>query len=104
MEKKKRKKKSSNVWVYQIKVDEIIRYVGISNNIKLRTSQHNRGIRRGDKKLFYDFCRECGITTVELIPLIECKDRTTAKRWEMYMILDDWSKNRELKQVIPGIR
>lgn len=98
------RKKPSSVWVYQIEILGIIRYIGISNNIKLRTSQHNRGIRKCDKKLFYDYCREYGITSVELTPIIECKDRTTAKRWEMYMILDDWSKNRELKQVIPGIR
>lgn len=106
MEKKKKRKKlqKSNIWVYKIEIDGITRYIGITNNVKRRQSQHNTGLKGDDRKELYCFLREQGIYQIELIPIIECEDRTTAKRLEMHMILSDWVGNRELKQSVPGIR
>ncbi len=100
---KKKKKPSGKTWVYQVEILGIVRYIGITNCLKRRETEHNSGLKKGDDKMFYTYLRSEGIETIELIPIIECKDRVTAKRWEMYYILEDWTCANALKQNIPCI-
>lgn len=95
--------KVSKNTLYKIEIDGVVRYWGITNDLKRRQNQHNRGIRTGIKKELYDWLRENSIDEVELIPHAEYKNRVEAKRNEMYLILTDWLGPKLLKQKIPSI-
>jgi hypothetical protein len=55
-----KKKKKSEYTVYQIVIDGTVRYIGRTNNIKRRTSDHNRMLDNGTSKQLYDFLRSIG--------------------------------------------
>jgi predicted GIY-YIG superfamily endonuclease len=99
---KKRTKKMYNV--YCIIYEGQIIYVGMTDNIKRRTSQHNRMLRmQPESKELYKFLHEKGTTEIILIPINTFESRTDAKRLEAYLILDDYFGDRLLKQKVPNI-
>jgi len=106
--------------VYEIKSDNKRVYIGRTNNLKRRQSEHNRNLKKlytlytetilrgsnGSKpkiKPLYQFLLEKGTTTVELITIKEFRTKIEAKRYEMLLILLDWFYNRELIQKVPSI-
>lgn len=90
--------------VYQIRVGTFI-YYGYTQNIEIRGKQHNRAIKSGLKKEFYDALRVENIEA-ELIlePVMNFNSKTEAKRYEAYLILDRHFRGEKLWQSIPKIR
>lgn len=104
MEKKKRKKKSQGkTYLYRIEISGIIRYYGITNDLKRRQSQHNLGLRKAEKKQLYDFLNELGVSKIELIEEQVFKTRTDAKRMEALKILQDYFGEKQLMQKVPSL-
>lgn len=100
---KKRKKPSGKTSLYKVKVNGVMRYVGMTNNLKRRETQHNSALKKGDIKELYCFLRENEIDHIELVLIEEFPDRTTCKRKEMLFILLDYFGPKHLKQSIPNI-
>lgn len=78
-------------------------YIGITNNLKRRTTQHNYLFKKGKSKQVYDYLRSLNQTNITLNTIKEFKTRTEAKRYEMYLILIDYFGNKHLKQSVPNI-
>lgn len=74
--------------VYKIEVDGITRYIGHTNNLKRRQTQHNYLFRKGKSKYLYDNITDRDYK-FNLIPLREFKSKVEAKRWECLLILTD---------------
>lgn len=89
--------------VYKIEIDGIIRYIGHTNNIKRRQTQHNYLFKKGKKKELYDNITDRSIRLV-LTPLREFKSKTDAKRYECLLILQDFFDNKLLWQKPPQIK
>lgn len=95
--------------VYKIVINDIVRYIGHTNNIPRREKEHNYSFKKGFKKDLYNFIRaESTITNfdgyiITLIPIKEFKKKVDAKRYEMYLILDDYFNQKILKQKVPNI-
>jgi predicted GIY-YIG superfamily endonuclease len=104
MEKKKRKKKSQGkTYLYKVEISGIIRYYGITNDLKRRQSQHNLGLHKREKKELYDFLVEQEIDKITLIEVQIFKKRIDAKRMEAFLILEDYFSKKELKQKVPSL-
>jgi len=90
--------------VYEIKIDDIRRYVGMTNNITRREKEHNRGLRAGDSKLLYKNLLEIGrLDEIKLEVLYEYNTKTQAVRMEALLILEDWFSDKRLWQVPPRV-
>lgn len=89
--------------VYGIYHDNKCRYVGLTNNLKRRTYQHNYLLNKGKDKMIYNYLREEGVDMIVLKPLWEYKTKVEAKRKEMFLILADHFVGKYLKQKIPNI-
>lgn len=88
--------------VYNIKVDGVIRYIGYTDNLKRRKSQHMRSLKIGDeKKYLYKKINELMTPTIEIEVSKEFDNKGDAKRWEAYLILHDYFNNKELWQSFP---
>lgn len=91
-------------WVYQIEIGGVIRYIGYTNDLIKREKQHNYlCFKTNKKKLLYNSVRKLGIKEIKLKPLKPFKDKVDAKRWECYLILNDWFNGRLLWQRVPKI-
>lgn len=99
----KRKTANKPTIVYKIIVGDVVRYWGITNDLKRRQTQHNKGLSSGLKKTLYVELLKEGVTSVDLIPVFEFKSRVEAKRRECLMILEDWFGPRLLFQKVPNI-
>ncbi len=97
------RKKQGKTYLYKVEVGGVTRYIGITNNLKRRETQHNSGLSKGEKKELYDFCREEGIYKIQLIEMKEFKTRIEAKRYECFLILCDYFGVKRLKQKVPSI-
>lgn len=101
---KKKKKKSKEFYIYNIQYFGQVLYIGQTNNIKRRQSQHNRALKNPDKKQeIYEYLRELGAKEITLTLLETYSDRVTAKRRECYLILKDYFGQKQLKNKIPNI-
>ena len=88
-------------YVYEIIVDDIRRYIGITDNIKRRQSQHRRDLKSKDKYL-YKMIRETSPETIITLNIInEFENKGDCSRWECKMILDDYFNKKELWQSFP---
>ena len=93
------------IHVYSILYNSHCVYIGRTNNIKRRQSEHKRAFKNGKKKLIYDFLREMNYDgEIELTILKSYSSKTEAKRMEMFLILSDHFGQKKLKQVVPSIR
>jgi predicted GIY-YIG superfamily endonuclease len=93
-------------WVYQIKVNDVVRYIGRTNDLKRRLYEHKRGFRLENKKELYDKLRELqlGEEVIILEPIKSFRKKTDAKRWECFLILQDYfNEERKLWQKVPRI-
>jgi predicted GIY-YIG superfamily endonuclease len=75
-------------------------YIGHTNNIERRISQHRNNIKNGKSTLFYDALVD-GTFTYEI--LSKFKTKVEAKRYEMYLILQRYYSGEKLYQKIPNI-
>lgn len=89
--------------VYKIEVDGITRYIGHTNNLKRRQTQHNYLFRKGKSKELYDNITDSEFR-FKLIPIKEFKSKTEAKRWECLLILQDHFDEKLLWQKPPQIK
>ena len=89
--------------VYKIEVDGITRYIGHTNNLKRRQTQHNYLFRKGKSKDLYDNITDRDYK-FKLIPLREFKSKVEAKRWECLLILTDHFGDKLLWQKPPQIK
>lgn len=90
-------------FIYQIIINNKIRYIGRTNNLKTREYQHNYLLKKGKDKLLYNNIRLENIKTINLQSILEFKNITEAKRYECYLILKDYFTNKELWQKVPNI-
>lgn len=100
---KKKKKASSPIYVYKIEIEGTIRYWGITNDIKRRQAQHNKGLLSDLKKDLYVKLRELNVHEIHLIEVHSFKTRVEAKRMECMLILIDHFGPMELFQKVPNI-
>lgn len=91
--------------VYTINYQSVPVYIGHTNNLKRRTYQHNYDCyKKQVKKPLYDWIRQQGIAEqIHLIPIKSFKTKTDAKRFETYLILQDYFEEKKLKQKVPSI-
>lgn len=91
--------------VYIIKIGELTVYIGRTIDIKRRQTEHNTHFKSGKSKVLYDYLRDINYDSkIELIEVAQFKSKTDAKRYEMYLILQDYFSKRLLKQSVPQIK
>lgn len=88
-------------YVYQIKINDVVRYIGYSNNPHKRFLQHKRLLNKGDKKYLYKKIRELTEPNLEIETIAEFNNMGDAKRWEAFLILDDYFSHKNLWQSFP---
>ncbi len=91
--------------VYSIMYKKQPIYIGRTYDIKKRQKEHNRDFLNNKKKLLYDFLHQENYTsTIELIPLYEFYSLSDSINMECLLILEDYFKDKLLKQKVPNIR
>lgn len=92
-------------WVYRIEIEGITRYIGYSEDLTKREKQHNYlCFKKMKKKILYDNIRkQTGIKSIELRGLKSFKTRIEAKRFECFLILNDYFNKKEYWQRVPRI-
>lgn len=88
-------------YIYQIKINGVVRYIGYTNNPKRRFTQHKRLLLNGDKKYFYKKIRELTEPDLQIETIAEFDNMGDAKRWEAFLILDDYFSHKNLWQSFP---
>jgi predicted GIY-YIG superfamily endonuclease len=92
-------------WVYRIEVDGITRYIGQTKNIDAREKQHNYlCFKKNKKKVLYNNIRIVKQNKIKLIPVKTFSTHIEAKRYEAFLILNDYFNKKELWQHIPKIK
>lgn len=100
----KKKSKSKEFFIYNIQYFGKVLYIGQTNNIKRRESQHNRNLKNPNKNQeIYKYLRELGAKEIKLTLLETYSNRVTAKRRECFLILQDYFSEHKLKNKIPNI-
>lgn len=89
--------------VYYIKHNDMIVYIGRTDNIKRRTYQHNYHYKKGKENQLYNYLRLNEVEVIELVIIESYKNKADSKRLEMYLILDDYFNGKELQQKVPSI-
>lgn len=90
--------------VYQIKIDGVVRYVGYTNNLKRRQTQHNYLLKIGKKKALYDNIRMNKENfSIKCEAIRQFNNKVEAKRFECLMILMDHFNNKNYYQKVPNI-
>ena len=91
--------------VYQIEIENEIRYIGHTNNMQRRQKEHNqRCFKGGHKKILYHNIKtksDCKEIVLQLVRNFTTK--TEAKRYEALLILKDHFSNKMLWQKVPSI-
>lgn len=89
--------------IYQIKVENIVRYIGITNNLARRQSQHRLGLKNNtNSKLLYNNLNHFHkgfIINLETIKTFSTKGE--AARYEALLILQDHFGPKQLWQSPP---
>jgi predicted GIY-YIG superfamily endonuclease len=97
-----------NKWyVYEIIIDGIRRYVGITMDVGRRQTNHNYlCFKKVDNKELYLNIRNKypDLEKIELKELREFKGEVDARRWECYLILKDYFNEGNLWQKVPIIK
>lgn len=88
-------------YLYEIIINDTRRYIGITNDLKRRQREHNRGLKNGDKKYLYHKLQDNDIQEVDLKLIEEFNNKSDAMRMEAYLIIEDWFSNRQLWQSPP---
>jgi len=90
-------------YVYQIKVGGVVRYIGITNDVKRRQSQHRRDLKNEKNKYLYKMIKETLLEPIEieLEVINEFINKGDASRYEAYLILKDYFNDRQLWQSFP---
>jgi predicted GIY-YIG superfamily endonuclease len=91
-------------WVYEIKIDGVRRYVGITNDLIKREKQHNYLLNKQKSKILYNnikSIKEHYKITLKKITAFDSK--VEARRYECLIILMDHFKNNLLWQRVPRI-
>jgi predicted GIY-YIG superfamily endonuclease len=88
-------------YVYEIVVNGVRRYIGMTNDIKRRQSQHRRDFKKGNKYL-YKMIRENSPEMIISLHIVnEFDNKGDCSRWECKLILDDYFEERNLWQSFP---
>ena len=88
--------------VYEIKIDDVVRYIGITNNLKRRQKEHNKSFRVDPKKFLYKKIKEYHQEIdLSLEPIYEYENKLEASRMEAKLILDDYFGEKKLWQAPP---
>lgn len=92
-------------YVYQIKIKNAVRYIGMTNDLHRRELEHNNHCFKKDvEKVLYNKIRDTtNLTEIKLEVIKTFKTRTEAKRWECLLILIDHFKSKKLWQKVPSI-
>lgn len=91
-------------WVYRVEVLGTTRYIGHTDDIERREKQHNYlCFRLGKDKKLYRQIKKTDVKKIQLIPIKTFGTKIEAKRWEAFLILNDYFGRRELWQSIPRI-
>lgn len=89
-------------WVYSIEVKGVVRYIGITNNLKRRQTQHNYLFNKGEQKELYSNLRIVNPDEkIILTPIYEFSSLVDAERYECFLILKDYFGDKNLWQSIP---
>jgi predicted GIY-YIG superfamily endonuclease len=89
-------------FVYEIVIGGVRRYVGYTNNIKRRQSQHVRDYQKGSPKYLYLMTAKTAPKTIyQLNVLRQFPNKGDAQRYEAYLILKDYFTKKELWQSFP---
>ena len=89
-------------FVYYIMIDNRIRYVGITNNIKKRQYQHNYDCwNKQTKKTLYNKIRLGVKSDIVLNVYKRFSNKLEAELFEAYLILKDHFEAKELWQTPP---
>ncbi len=89
-------------FVYEIEIDGVVRYVGMTNNIHRRELEHHRAYKKGDGKYFYKQIRlSAPEAIITLTSIKEFTNKGDCKRYEAYLILEDYFTNKNLWQSFP---
>lgn len=88
--------------VYQIKIDGVVRYIGTTNNLKRRQTQHNYLFRKGNTKQLYENIRLYNKdNNIVLEEIYSSTNKTEAMRYEALLILKDWFGDKTYWQTPP---
>lgn len=93
-------------YVYKVRIGSKIRYVGYTNNITAREKQHNYlCFKQEKKKILYNNIRKYypDVKEISLITVKTFSNKVDAKRYECYLILNDYFTNKEFWQRVPRI-
>lgn len=93
--------------VYQIKINNEVRYIGDSKNIVEREKQHKKAFKANLSKPFYKWLHSINYNgEIRLESIFSTKNKVEAKRYELYTILHYYfnTSPTQLKQRIPNIR
>jgi len=87
-----------------IKVNGVVRYIGRTNDLERREKQHNYlCFKKQTKKQLYQEIRNYPITDIKLQRVKSFQSKVDAKRWECYLILNDYFGKKLLWQRVPRI-
>jgi hypothetical protein len=89
--------------VYEIKINDIRRYVGVTNNFIRRQKEHIRCIKLNKAKYLYQMINETPPeeTKISFRQLTGEVSILEARRYEAYLILDDLFSEKSLWQYAP---
>ena len=88
-------------YVYEIVIAGERRYVGITNDVKRRQTQHRTGLKKQDKYLYRKIREAAPETAISLAVIAEFDNKGDAARWEAKLILDDYFSGKKLWQSFP---
>jgi len=89
-------------FVYEIVIDGVRRYIGMTDNLKRRQSQHRRDYIKGKDKYLYKQIRlSAPQSEITLNTIKEFTNKGDCKRYEAYLILKDYFSNKNLWQSFP---
>jgi hypothetical protein len=87
-------------FVYRIVIDDIVRYIGVTNNVNRRQKEHVRAFKKNNDKYLYRMMRESLLDENYLV-LETISDELSiidARRLEAKIILDDYFSDKNLWQ------
>jgi predicted GIY-YIG superfamily endonuclease len=93
-------------YVYKIEISGVVRYIGMTDNLKRRQNQHTRAYIKGDSKYLYKQIRlNAPDEPISLEIVREFDNRGDCKRYEALLILENYFRDRNLWQSFPvGIK
>lgn len=93
-------------YVYRIEIQSTTRYIGYTEDIIKREKQHNYlCFKKNKKKILYDNTKKVSpsLKGFELKIMKTFRTKIEAKRWECFLILNDYFNKKELWQHVPKI-